>query len=307
MAEHYHIHDHQHTPPITNVNKAFVVGIVLNALFVIIEAITGFYTHSLALLTDAGHNLSDVASLALALLAFKLAKVKSTEVFTYGYQKTTILVALLNTVILLIAIGGIGWEAFQRLFNPHPVEGNVISIVAGIGIIINTVTAFLFFKDREKDLNIKGAYLHLVADAAVSIGVVIAGIIIIYTQWFWIDSVISFIIIIVIFLSTWRLMKDTIRSSLDAVPHNVELEKIKQVVLKIDGVKNIHHIHVWAISTTKNALTAHVLVDEKATMPKIETIKALLKHDLLHLNIHHITLEMESINCEPEKKQPNKN
>ena len=295
MTEHKHNHDH--TPKLNNVSNAFIIGILLNALFVIIEAAVGFYTNSLALLTDAGHNLSDVASLALALLAYRLAKVKATEKFTYGFQKTTILVALINAVILFIAIGGIGWEATQRFFHPQPMQGKIIAIVASIGIIINTITAFLFFKDKEKDLNVKGAYLHLAADAAVSVGVVIAGIIMIYTNWFIIDSIISFVIITVIFISTWKLLKETLRLSLDGVPHNVEIEKIKIAAKNISSIINIHHIHIWAMSSTKNALTAHIVVDEKKSLPDIEKAMHQLKHELEHLNIQHVTLEIESKNC----------
>ncbi|MFI5173135.1 MAG: cation diffusion facilitator family transporter, partial [Chitinophagales bacterium] len=250
---------HSHTSIPANMSSAFIAGIVLNGLFVAVEAIAGFATNSLALLTDAGHNLGDVASLALALLAFRLAKVKPTEKYTYGFQKTTILVALINSVILLIAIGGIGWEAAQRIFDPQPVQGNIITMVAAIGIIINSVTAFLFYKGREKDLNVRGAYLHLAADAAVSLGVVISGIIIIFTNWFWIDSLISFAIIIVIFISTWKLLKETIRLSLDGVPYNVEIEKVISAAKNINGIEDIHHIHIWAMGTTTNALTAHIV------------------------------------------------
>jgi cobalt-zinc-cadmium efflux system protein len=290
MAEHHH---HDHTPKLTKLNQAFIAGIVLNALFVIVEAAAGFYTDSLGLLTDAGHNLSDVASLALALLAFKLAKVKPTATFTYGYQKTTILVALLNAVILLIAIGGIGWEAVQRIFHPEPTQGKTIAIVAGIGIVINSITAFLFFKDKEHDLNVKGAYLHLAADAIVSVGVVIAGIAIYYTNWFWLDSAISFLIMIVIFISTWRLLKDTLRLSLDGVPNNVHYPEVVEAITKLPEVTDVHHIHIWAISTTQNALTAHLVLNADSNTQTIKQVKDQLKHDLAHLNIQHITLETE--------------
>jgi cobalt-zinc-cadmium efflux system protein len=290
MAEHHH---HDHTPQLTKLNRAFIVGIILNALFVILEAAAGFYTDSLGLLTDAGHNLSDVASLALALLAFKLAKVKANENFTYGYQKTTILVALLNAVILLIAIGGIGWEAVQRLFHPEPIQGKTIAIVAGIGIVINAFTAFLFFQDKEHDLNVKGAYLHLAADALVSVGVVLAGIAIYYTNWFWLDSAISFVIIIVIFISTWHLLKDTLRLSLDGVPRNVNFPEVIAVITKLPEVKGVHHVHIWAISTTQNALTAHLVLKADSNTQTIKEVKDKLKHDLAHLNIQHITLETE--------------
>ncbi len=296
MDTHSH-HNHNHTPTLTGVTKAFVIGIILNALFVLIEVVMGLNTHSLALLTDAGHNLSDVASLALALFAFRLTKVKTSSNYTYGFQKSTILVALINSVILLIAIGGITWEAFTRISHPEPIQGKTIAIVAFIGIFINGITAFLFFRDREKDLNVKGAYLHLAADAAVSLGVVIGGIIIYYTNLFWIDSVLSFVIAIVIFISTWKLLKETIRLSLDGVPHNVDLKKITIAVEKMNGIKSIHHIHVWAMSTTKNAMTAHIIVESDLTEKQISDIKHNLKHELEHHNIQHVTLETESQDC----------
>src|ERR1043165_4806677 len=183
-----HSHGYSHAVTLTSLNGAFVAGIVLNAVFVVIEAITGFFTHSLALLTDAGHNLSDVASLGLSLLAFQMTRMKRTDKYTFGFHKTTILAALFNAVILLIAIGGIALEAFQRINNPEPMPGGTIAIVAFIGIIINSVTAYLFYRQGQKELNVRGAYLHLAADAAVSLGVVISGIVIIYTRWFWIDT-----------------------------------------------------------------------------------------------------------------------
>lgn len=298
MAEHNH--GHHHTPTLTNVKRAFVVGIILNALFVLIESIVGLSTHSLALLTDAGHNLSDVASLALALLAFRLTKVKANSNYTYGFQKSTILVALINSVILLIAIGGITWEAILRINNPEPIQGETVAIVAFIGIVINSITAFLFFRDKEKDLNVKGAYLHLAVDAAVSLAVVVGGIIMFYTNLLWIDSVLSFVIAIIIFISTWKLLKETIRLSLDGVPHNINNEKIIETIKKTSGVSDIHHIHIWAMSTTKNAMTAHLIVDNNLEEKQIATLKLKIKHDLEHLNIQHTTLETESQNCHDE-------
>jgi cobalt-zinc-cadmium efflux system protein len=287
---------HHHAPQASQLNRAFTIGIVLNLLFVVIEAIAGIYSHSLALLTDAGHNLSDVATLALALLAFRLAKVKSSTTYTYGFQKTTILVALANAVILLVAIGSIGWEAARRLLHPQPLPGNIIAIVAAVGIVINTITALLFFRDKDKDLNVRGAYLHLAADAAVSVGVVASGIIIIYTSWYWLDSIISFVIMIVIFIGTWKLLKDTVRLSLDGVPHNVNVEEIRKAAKDIPGVQDIHHIHIWAMSTTNNALTAHIVVAENNTLADTEKIKLEFKHFLQHQNIQHVTLEIELMN-----------
>jgi cobalt-zinc-cadmium efflux system protein len=198
-------HEHNHSPKLSSINRAFIVGIVINSLYVLIEFGAGVYYDSLSLISDAGHNLSDVAALALALLAFRLAKVKANDKFTYGYRKSTILVSLINSVILFIAIGGILWESIGRMQHPVTIQGTPISMVAGIGIVINAVSAFLFFKDKESDLNIKGAYLHLKADAVVSLGVVISGILITIFHLYWLDIVMSLVIVLVIFYSTWSL------------------------------------------------------------------------------------------------------
>lgn len=306
MAAHssYHAHDDEHhrhhAQPLSNISRAFIIGISLNFLFVIIEVIAGLYIHSLSLLSDAGHNLADVATLALSLLAFRLVKVKPNEQYTYGYSKTTILVALFNAVVLLVSIGAIGYEAAHRFLNPEPLPGKTIALVAGIGIIINATTALFFFRAKEKDLNIKSAYLHLMSDAIVSLGIVIGGMLMYYTNYFWLDSVISIAIALVILFSTWNLLKQSLRLSLDAVPANITVEKVKQAAEKIPGVKNIHHIHLWAISTTRNALTAHIVVDNNHSLVQIENIKLQVKHTLEQLNIQHATLEVEpeQENCE---------
>jgi len=299
--DHSH-HHHDHSAALTNVNAAFIIGIILNFLFVLIEVIVGFSIHSLSLLSDAGHNLADVGALALSLLAFKLLKVKSTEQYTYGYRKTSIIVSLFNAMLLLVSIGAIVYEAILRFMHPQPMPGTIIAIVAGIGIAINSVTALLFFRNKDSDLNIKGAYLHLMSDAVVSLGIVIGGIIIYYTHWYILDSIISITIAVVILLSTWRLMKESLRLSLDGIPENIKLQDIKDTALKVNGVKDLHHIHIWAISTTENALTAHLVLAENATMEDERKIKHVLKHQLEHKNIHHITLETERENqpCEAE-------
>jgi len=292
----HHHHHHHHAVTLTNVNTAFIAGIILNFLFVVIEVIVGLSIHSLSLLSDAGHNLADVGALALSLLAFKLLKVKSNEHFTYGYRKTSILVALLNAAILLLSIGAIAYEAIHRFFYPEPLPGTTIAMVAGIGIVINTVTALLFLRDKEKDMNIKSAYLHLMSDAVVSLGLVVGGIIIFYTHWFWIDSVFSIIIALVILFSTWSLLKSSLRLSLDGVPENIQLDDIKATALKVSGVKDFHHVHIWAMSTTENALTAHLVLSQNVTTDEEQQIKHALKHQLEHKNIHHITLETEREN-----------
>ena len=299
---HAHSHDHSHSHGLGHhhhpvnlkeVNQAFVIGIVLNFAFVVIEVVVGLSIHSLSLLSDAGHNLADVASLAMSLIAIRLLKVKPTEKYTYGYKKTTILVALLNAAILLLSIGAIGYEAINRLIHPEPLPGKTISIVAAIGIAINALTAMLFFRSKENDLNIRSAFLHLLSDAIVSAALVVGGLIIFYTNLFWIDAALSLLVAIIILFSTWQLLRDSLRLSLDGVPAGIEIRKIRDAVAKMKGVKDFHHIHVWAISTTENALTAHLVVDRDCTMEFVDHLKHDIKHELLHLNIQHATLEIE--------------
>jgi len=295
--EHNHSHhDHSSAVSLTNVNSAFIIGIGLNMLFVIIEAVVGFFINSLSLLSDAGHNLADVGSLALSLLAFRLLKVKSNNKFTYGYRKTTILAALFNAMILMVSIGAIAYEAIRRFSDPPALPGKTIAIVAGIGIIINFMTAILFLKNKEHDLNIKSAYLHMMADALVSAGIMAGGIVIYYTRLYWIDPVISLVIVVVILVTTWSLLKESLRLTLDAVPRNIDINEIKKNAEKIEGLKDLHHIHVWAMSTTENAMTAHLVVDEDKGIQQITSIKNKLKHQLQHSNIQHITLETEFSN-----------
>lgn len=302
--EHNHSHhDHSHIAVLTTVNSAFVIGISLNLLFVIIEAVVGFSIDSLSLLSDAGHNLADVGSLGLSLLAFKLLKIKSNNKYTYGYRKTTILAALINAVILLLSIAIIGYEAIQRFANPPALPGATIAIVAGIGIVVNFLTAILFLKNKEKDLNVKSAYLHMMADALVSMGIMIGGIVISYTHLYWIDPVISIVIVLVILFSTWTLLKESLALTLDAVPKDISLDEIKNKALKIDGIKGLHHIHVWAMSTTENAMTAHLVIDNRQDKEQISSIKNNLKHTLQHLNIQHVTLETEFSNEDCKKPE----
>jgi cobalt-zinc-cadmium efflux system protein len=302
--EHNHSHhDHSHSIALTNVNSAFIIGIVLNFLFVIIEVIIGLSVNSLSLLSDAGHNLADVGSLAISLLAYRLLKVKSNQRYTYGYRKTSILASLLNATILLISIGAIAYEAFHRFFRPAPLPGKTIALVAGIGIVINFGSALLFRKNKEKDLNIKAAYMHLMSDALVSLGLLFGGIIIFYTNWFWLDPVLSILIAIIILAGTWGLLKDSLRLSLDGVPKDIDLEEIKRAAYKVNGVDEIHHIHVWAMSTTENAMTGHIVIENHISMERINEIKEQIRHELKHMNIQHITLETEftADNCEVSK------
>ncbi|MBD1393108.1 cation transporter [Mucilaginibacter sp. ZB1P21] len=293
MHSHDHSgHHHDHTPKLDHLNAAFIWGIVLNSAFVIIEVIAGLMSGSLSLLTDAGHNLSDVASLALALLAFKLAKAKSNSQYTYGYKRSTIIVSFFNAVILLVAVGFIIYEAVIRFMHPEPIAGGTVAWVALAGIGVNGFTAWLFVKDKESDLNVKGAYLHMAVDAIVSLGVVISGVVIYFTGLAWIDSAVSIIIGIVILMGTWNLLKDSLRLEMDGVPKEIDVKKIKAELLKAKGVVDIHHMHVWALSTTENALTAHLVVKPE-NMNMFDDIKHDLRHRLEHLSISHSTFEPE--------------
>ena len=292
---HSHGGHHHHVSPGAMANKAFIVGIILNSAYVAVQAVAGFMTHSMALLSDAGHNLSDVASLALSLMAFRLARVKPSQSFTYGYKKTTILAALTNAVVLCITIGILGYESINRLLHPrHDVQGGIVAIVAGIGIVINLSSAFLFFQDKEHDLNTKGAYLHLLTDALVSLGVVVAGIVIYYTNWYWLDGAVSIAILLVILIGTWSLLTASLRLSLDAVPDNLDTDTIEKVIMKIKGVESIHHMHIWAMSTTENALTTHLVLSDTLNFDEKMKLVHKIKHELLHNNIHHATIELES-------------
>jgi len=286
-------HIHIHTSKASSLNRAFIIGIVINAFYVIIELSAGFYYNSLSLISDAGHNLSDVAALALALLAFRLAKVKANDKFTYGYRKSTILVSLINSVVLFIAIGGIIWESINRINHPAIIQGQSIAIIAGIGILINVASAMFFFRDKESDLNVKGAYLHLMADAAVSLGVVVSGILISLFQIYWLDMLMSMAIVIFIFYSTWKLFKDSLSLTLDGVPKGVNITKVVSKIKDVEGVIDIHHLHVWAISTSQNAMTAHIIIHPNTGMAQLCLLKKTIKYKLEHVNIYHATLEFE--------------
>lgn len=290
--EHHH---HHHAPKITSLNKAFIIGIILNFSYVIFQIVVGFRINSLSLLSDAAHNFADVVALGLSLLAFKLASVKATEKYTFGYKKASILVALFNALLLLISVGAIGYEAILRFFNPEPQQGLTIAIVSGVGILINGISAFQFFRDKDSDLNVKSAFSHLAADAVVSLGLVVGGILIHFTGWVWIDPVLSLIVALVIIWGTWSLMKDTLRLSMDGVPNDIDLEKVRQEILESPEVASVHHIHVWAMSTTENALTAHIVLKQVIDFQNITKLKQHIKHHLEHVNIHHATLEFEVI------------
>ena len=292
-----HDHAHHHHETLTKVNTAFVVGIILNLTFVIIEAIVGIVINSLSVLSDAGHNLADVGTLALSLLAFKLMKVKSTNQYTYGYRKTSILVALFNSMLLLLTIGAIVYGAIERIFHPQEIPGLTVTIIAGIGIVINFSTALFFLRDKEKDINVKSAYLHLLADGLVSAGLVVGGIVIYYTNLYWLDSVFSLIIAAIILFSTWKLMKESLRLSLDGVPSTIHLEEVVAIIQKTRGIKEVHHVHIWPLSSTENAMTAHLVLEETVHEGQEADLKHELRHMLEHQNIQHVTFETEREDC----------
>jgi cobalt-zinc-cadmium efflux system protein len=283
-------HEHNHAPKTHN--RAFLIGTGLNISFVLVEAWFGLLTNSLALLADAGHNLSDVLGLLLAWGASYLVQRPPNHKYTYGLRRSSILAALINAILLLLTMGGISWEAIRRLQEPTPIAGGTVILVAGIGVVINTVTALLFLSGRDEDMNIRGAFLHMAADALVSVGVVLAGIAILLTGWLWFDPVISLVIVTVIVVGTWQLFKDALQLILDGVPQQIELIAVRTFLHELQGVTRVHDLHIWAMSTTETALTAHLVIPEGYTGDRFltDTCKA------LHTNfgIDHSTLQIES-------------
>jgi cobalt-zinc-cadmium efflux system protein len=281
-------HDHS----IKNYNSAFAIGVALNIAFVIIETIYGVLSGSLALIADAGHNLGDVLGLLLAWGAIWLASREASDKRTYGFRKATILSSLGSALLLLLSLGAIGWEAIGRFSDPQPVHGMTIIIVAGIGVVINTITALLFMSGQKQDLNIKSAYLHMAADAAVSLGVVIAGAIGMFTGWLLVDPVTSLIIVVIIFMGTWSLLKDSMNLALDSVPENIDIEAIRNYLASLPLVTQIHDLHIWAISTTEVALSVHLIITDSKQLPSdfLTRIQQQL-HD--EYGIEHTTIQLE--------------
>jgi cobalt-zinc-cadmium efflux system protein len=283
-------HDHSHE--VGNYNRSFAIGIILNIVFVVIEAGYGVLADSLALIADAGHNLSDVVSLLLAWGASLLARKAATEKRTYGLRKVTILASMVSAILLLFALGGITWEAIGRFLNPQPVEGMTVIVVAGIGVVINTLTALLFVKGQKDDLNIRGAFLHMAADAGVSLGVVIAGIFVLVKGWLWIDPVVSLVIVAVIFIGTWGLLRESINYSIDAVPKSIDIVGIREYLNSIEYVSRIHDLHVWPLSTTEIALTVHIVVNSESL--DNNSLRKLQQHFHDHFGIEHSTIQIET-------------
>lgn len=287
-----HEHHHHH-PALTydqTTGRNFILGIVLNLAFVLVEAGAGLWLGSLALLSDAGHNLSDVFSLLLALLAFRMMRIQPSQKYTYGYKRMTILVSLVNALLLFVAVAAILWSSVEKILHPSPVQGDVVAWVAGIGILVNAFTAYLFFRGKDHDLNVKGAYLHMAADTLVSVGVLIAGVVIQLTGWYIVDPLIGIVVGVAILFSSWGLLRDSMTLTLDGVPRGIDPKKVKQTMLDQKGVIGVHHLHIWALSTTENALTAHVVVDDLA---EEKEIKHAVKDALTGVGIQHATLELE--------------
>jgi cobalt-zinc-cadmium efflux system protein len=283
-----HAHDHSHAP--ADFGRAFIIGILLNTTFVVFEVIYGSFAKSLALVADAGHNASDVLGLLLAWGAYLVAKRRPTQKHTYGLRRSSILAALTNAVLLLIALGAIIWEALHRFSQPTPVAGGTVIWVAALGIAVNGVTAYLFASGRKGDLNLRGAYQHMFADALVSAGVVVSGVVILYTGWNWLDPLVSLVLAGVILSGTWGLLRESLDLALDAVPEGVDLGQVKSFLSGQPGVSGVHDLHVWGMSTTETALTAHLVVPEGLPDEKLQT----LRHELHEqFGVEHATLQIE--------------
>ncbi len=280
---------HDHAP--ANYGRAFAIGITLNVIYVAIEAGYGFYSDSLALISDAGHNLSDVLGLLLAWGAYALARVRPSQRRTYGLRSSTILAALFNALILLVAIGAIVWESVARFFEPVEPAAMTMIIVAAVGVVVNTATALMFMKGRHDDLNVRGAFLHMAADAGVSVGVVIAGIGIEWTGWTLIDPTTSLLIALLIFVSTWGLLRESVNLAIQAVPAGIDPQAVEQYLAGVSGITAVHDLHIWAMSTTETALTVHLV------KPQLENEDSLLQqiqrelHD--RFRIEHVTIQIE--------------
>ena len=295
-GDHGHAHDHFHDPgalDFSRVNLSFCIAVGANLLFTIIEAIYGFMTSSMSLLADAGHNLSDVLGLLLAWGAAYLATRKANSERSYGYKKTTVLAALINSVVLVLAAVFIAFESLEKLFSPVAIAAVPIMLVATIGIFVNAGSALLFMKGSKDDLNLRGAYLHLAYDALISVGVVVAAILIHFTGANWLDPLVGLVIVIVIVMGTWSLLKDSVNLLLDGVPADVDLNSVKRYLLAIDGVSEVHDLHIWGMSTRENGLTAHLVMPEN-TLWDSEQSYATIGDDLAQrFGIHHVTLQVE--------------
>jgi cobalt-zinc-cadmium efflux system protein len=301
---HSHAHAHSHAP--ANFNTAFAIGIGLNIAFVAIEAFYGWRVNSLALLADAGHNLSDVIGLVLAWGGALAGRLQPDARHTYGWKRASILAAFINALLLLVAMGSLAWEAVHRLQSPEPIEGVTIMVVAGIGIVINTATALLFMRGRDSDLNIRGAFLHMAADALVSAGVVVAGGLALAFGWAWLDPVVSLAIAAIIVLGTWHLFKQSLHLLFDGVPDDVDLHQVQALLEALPGVQRVHDLHVWAMGTAEIAMTAHLVMPQAPADDHFLQEATRQLHD--RFKIEHVTLqtmrEPFSRSCLPAREEP---
>jgi cobalt-zinc-cadmium efflux system protein len=287
MTHNHEIHEYKF-------EKAIFFGIILNVAFIAIEVIFGLLADSIALISDAGHNLADVFSLLLAWLAAWMIKKRPFGRFTYGFKKGSIIIALVNSFLLLVAVGAIAWEAIHRFYTTYEVNGQTMIIVASAGVVINGLTAYLFSKGREKDLNIKSVFLHMLTDALVSIGVVVSGIIILVFKQNWVDPLISLVIVYVILYGTWGLLKDALNLSMDAVPSNIDLKKVKSYLESLSGVDDVHDLHIWGLSTAHTALTVHLVMDGSDI--DNDFYNSIDKQLHKEFGIEHATIQVEPVN-----------
>ena len=290
VQEQAHAHGHHHHAP-ANHGRAFAIAIALNSIFVVVEFAYGFLANSTALMADAGHNLSDVLGLMLAWGAAILARRQPNGRYTYGLRSSSMLAALFNSLLLMLACGAIAWEAVQQLLHPNPVAGATVAVVAAIGIAINGVSAWLFMAGSKDDINIRAAYQHMAADAAISAGVLVAGLIVAYTGWNWLDPAVSIGIVILILLGTWSLLAESMRMMLAAVPGNVDAPRVEQFLRARAGVSDVHDLHIWSMSTTETALTAHLVMP--AGYPGDSAMDAINAELRKRFKIHHSTLQIE--------------
>lgn len=290
--EHNHSHNHN-----INLGNAFKIGIAINIIYIIIEAAFGFLSNSMALLADAGHNLSDMLALAFSWVAVIVSQRKPTLKFTYGFRRSTILVALLNTILLLLAVAFIIWETIERLSNPIEINSKSMISVAAIGIVVNGFTAWLFLKGKKHDLNIRSTFVHFIADALVSLGVVAAGVLMALTGLMWFDSLVSFAIIAVILYTSYHLLIDSVNLALDAVPDNINLQSVREYLESLPEVSGIHDLHIWALSTTDSALTVHLTTCIQTDVNFITKIQHRLYEQF---NIEHATIQVENGNIDSE-------
>lgn len=301
---HDHSHHHHHISPglTERQRRVFVAGVLVNLAFVGIEALAAFWSGSLALWSDAAHNLSDVFGLLISLFAFWLTSKRPHRLFTYGYAKTTILAGLINSVLLLLMVFVIIRASLMRISHVPDIQSEWVVVTAAAGILVNGFTAWLFMRDdaHRNDINFRAAFLHMAADALVSLGVVLSGLLVMYAGWTWLDPAMGMLIALVILYGTAKLLMESMRLTLDGIPHGINPEEVRTELFKVAGVQDVHHIHIWAIGSMRNAITMHVLLAPETDRSREQAIKEELRHRLEHLNIAHSTIETEFSKCAEE-------